>query len=180
MPDRNGNILMKEKSIVIIAGPNGAGKTTFVEEFLPQLFATPLFVNADKIAFGLAPFSPESEAIQAGKLMLRQIDKYAAEGVSFSFETTLSGKGYVKRIRDWKDMGYEIDLIFLSLRDEQAALDRVASRVAQGGHDIPEPVVRRRFRKGLENFPLYKGLVDNWFLYDNMGKAPRLIEAGER
>lgn len=170
---------MKDKRIVIIAGPNGAGKTTFVEEFLPDLFETPLFVNADKIALGLAPFSPESEAIQAGKLMLKQIDKYASEGVSFSLETTLAGKGYVKRIQQWKAMGYEVNLIFLSLRNEQAAINRVASRVAQGGHNIPSDVITRRFQKGLKNLELYKELVDSWYLYDNMGTTPRLIEYGE-
>jgi predicted ABC-type ATPase len=169
---------MKGKRVVIIAGPNGAGKTTFVEGFLPSIFETPLFVNADKIALGLSPFSPETEAIQAGKLMLRQIDKYAAEGVSFSLETTLSGKGYVKRIQEWKDLGYEVILIFLALRDECAALNRVAARVAQGGHNIPEKVVVRRFQKGLENLGMYKKLVDKWYLYDNMGTAPRLIACG--
>lgn len=169
---------MKDKRIVIIAGPNGAGKTTFVEGFLPSLFETPLFVNADNIAHGLAPFSPETESIQAGKLMLKQIDKYAAEGVSFSLETTLSGMGYVKRIQAWKNHGYEVILIFLSLRDASAALNRVASRVAQGGHNIPEDVVKRRFQKGLANFEMYKKLVNKWYLYDNMGTTPKLIDCG--
>jgi predicted ABC-type ATPase len=169
---------MPDKQIVIIAGPNGAGKTTFVDQFLPSLFETPLFVNADKIASGLAPFSPESEAIQAGKLMLKQIDKYVAEGFSFSLETTLSGKGYLRKIPKWQSQGYSVALIFLSLENEQAAIDRVAYRVSQGGHNIPEDVIRRRFHKGLSNFSVYKKLVDRWYFFKNKGKRPELIESG--
>ncbi|WP_319779919.1 zeta toxin family protein [Maridesulfovibrio sp.] len=169
---------MPDKQIVIIAGPNGAGKTTFVDQFLPSLFETPLFVNADKIASGLAPFSPESEAIQAGKLMLKQIDKYVAEGLSFSLETTLSGKGYLRKIPKWQTQGYNVALIFLSLENEQAAIDRVAYRVSQGGHNIPEDVIRRRFHNGLNNFHVYKKLVDRWYFFKNKGKRPELIESG--
>ncbi len=169
---------MPDKQIVIIAGPNGAGKTTFVDQFLPSLFETPLFVNADKIASGLAPFSPESEAIQAGKLMLKQIDKYVAEGLSFSLETTLSGKGYIRKIPKWQSQGYKVALVFLSLDNEQAAIDRVAYRVSQGGHNIPVDVIKRHFHNGLKNFTEYKKLVDEWFLFDNMETGPHLIDFG--
>lgn len=170
---------MEDKTIFIIAGPNGAGKTTFVETFLPELFDTPpLFVNADNIASGLAPFSPESEIVQAGKLMLKQIDKYASEGVSFSFESTLSGKGYLKRIPVWRRNGYVVNLIFLALRDEQAAISRVAKRVSHGGHNIPREVIIRRFQKGIENLSLYKEIVDGWYLFNNMGRKPHLIDSG--
>lgn len=170
---------MQDKQIVIVAGPNGAGKTTFVEAFLPELFDIPLFVNADNIAGGLAPFSPESEAVQAGRLMLKQIGKYVSEGVSFSFETTLAGRGYAVKIPGWRRLGYSVCLIFLSLRDERVARERVAYRVSQGGHGIPADVIRRRFHSGLRNFhALYKNIVDSWFLYDNMARTPRLIEAG--
>ncbi len=110
--------------------------------------------------------------------MLKQIDKYVDEGVSFSFETTLSGKGYFKRIPEWRNSGYLVNLIFLALRDEQAAINRVAKRVSQGGHDIPLEVIIRHFHKGIENFTTYKDLVDYWFLFNNMGKKPRLIESG--
>lgn len=110
--------------------------------------------------------------------MLKQIDKYATEGVSFSLETTLAGMGYVKRIQAWRNLGYEVILIFLSLRDVSAALNRVASRVAQGGHNIPEGVVKRRFQKGLVNFEMYKKFVNKWYLYDNMGVVPKLIDCG--
>ncbi len=177
MQDIQGN--GTEKKIFIIAGPNGAGKTTFVDIFLPNIFNVPFFVNADKIASGLAPFSPEREAILAGKLMLRQIEKYVSEEVSFALETTLAGKNYARKIPEWQAIGYTVFLIFLSLQDENIAKQRVAHRVSQGGHSIPADVIARRFQKGLNNFPtLYKELVDGWFFYDNMGKAPRLVESG--
>jgi predicted ABC-type ATPase len=171
--------MAEKKRIIIVAGPNGAGKTTFAQEFLPIAYDCPLFVNADLIADGLSPFSPQNEAIQAGKLMLRQIDKYVAEGRSFSMETTLSGQGYARRIPAWQEVGYEVHLIFLMLKTEEAALDRVAYRVSQGGHGIPDDVVRRRFHKGIANFhKQYKPLVDRWYLYDNMGSQPVLVESG--
>ncbi len=172
---------MADRQIIIIAGPNGAGKTTFAEAFLPTLFAVPLFVNADKIAGGLAPFTPEREAIQAGRLMLRQIDRYVAQQASFAFETTLAGRGYARKIPHWQAQGYIVSLVFLWLRDEETALERVAHRVTQGGHDVPAEVVRRRFRKGLQNFEtVYRPIVDNWYFFDNMKKRPRLLKSGGR
>ena len=80
--------------IIIIAGPNGAGKTTFAREFLPFEAGCPIFVNADLIAAGIAPFQPETVAFRAGRLMLQELARHSAEGCSFAFETTLSGSSY--------------------------------------------------------------------------------------
>jgi len=168
------------KKVIIIAGPNGAGKTTFARSFLPAEANLPRFINADLIAAGLAPFEPESAAIRAGRLMLEEIDLSARRGESFAFETTLSGLGYLRQIERWRAQGYRIGLIFLSLPDADTAVARVASRVRQGGHDIPEPVVRRRFASGLRNLRnRYKLAVDEWALYDNSGAEPVLVEWGE-
>lgn len=165
------------KKIIIIAGPNGAGKTTFARTFLPEEAQCPRFINADLIAAGLSPFAPEAAAIKAGRLMLEEIDEAVAHGESFAFETTLSGIGYRQRIRLWRRFGYHVSLFFLRLPDAEAAIDRVATRVRQGGHNIPEDVIRRRFAAGLHNFDtVYKAEVDAWALYDNSGEEPRLIE----
>lgn len=137
-----------ERKVVVIAGPNGAGKTTFAREFLPREAGCPTFVNADLIAAGLSPFEPEAAAFRAGRLMLEEIDAHAAAGRSFAFETTLSGRGYARRIRDWRSRGYVVKLIFLALATPEEALARVAMRVRQGGHDVAPEVVRRRFRAG--------------------------------
>lgn len=168
-----------EKKIIIIAGPNGAGKTTFAEEFLPKEAHCPSFVNADLIAAGLSPFELERAAFRAGRLMLEEIHTYARKGESFAFETTLSGRFYVKLIQSWRRNGYIIKLFFLRLASPELAIARVRQRVREGGHNVPEPIIRRRFAAGLRNFEnLYKPVVDEWALYDNSGGEPVLIEEG--
>ncbi|MDP1651334.1 MAG: zeta toxin family protein [Rhodocyclaceae bacterium] len=167
--------------IIIIAGPNGAGKTTFAREFLPNEASCPVFVNADLIAAGLAPFAPESAAVRAARLMLREIDQHFAARTSFAFETTLAGRSYLRLIDRWQAAGYRVILIFLQLASPEEAIARVAQRVRQGGHDIPEAVIRRRFAAGRENFErLYAPKVDAWVLYDNAGTQPVLIDWSER
>jgi predicted ABC-type ATPase len=168
------------KKIIIIAGPNGAGKTTFARSFLPQEAQCPRFINADLIAAGLAPFAPETAAIKAGRLMLEEIADCAQRGESFAFETTLSGLAYLAHIKAWRMAGYHVSLFFLSLPDVEVAIARVAGRVRQGGHGIPEGVIRRRFAAGLRNFEnAYKPAVDAWAKYDNVGESPILLEWGE-
>jgi predicted ABC-type ATPase len=165
------------KKIIIIAGPNGAGKTTFARDFLPAEAQTLRFINADLIAAGLAPFNPETASFKAGRLMLEEIDECVAAGHSFAFETTLSGLAYLKKIALWQAHGYQVKLWFLSLPNEDIAVSRVARRVLQGGHNIPETVIRRRFKAGLANFhELYSKVVDSWAFYDSSGIQPKLID----
>jgi predicted ABC-type ATPase len=167
--------------VIIIAGPNGAGKTTFAREFLPNEAGCPLFVNADLIAAGLAPFAPETAAVQAGRVMLQELARHFAARQSFAFETTLSGRGYLRHIREWQSSGYRVKLIFLQLDSVEEAIARVAQRVRQGGHDIPEATIRRRFAAGRENFGrLYAPQVDAWALYNNSGPQPVLLEWSEK
>jgi predicted ABC-type ATPase len=162
--------------VIIIAGPNGAGKTTFARSFLPMEADLRHFINADQIAAGLAAFAPETAAVRAGRLMLAEIALCARRGESFAFETTLSGLGYVRQIAQWRAAGYRVSLFFLSLPNVETAIARVALRVRQGGHDVPEAVIRRRFAKGMENFNQhYKMMVDEWAVYDNSGGQPVLI-----
>jgi len=170
-----------ERKVIIIAGPNGAGKTTFAREFLPVDAACPIFVNADLIAAGLAPFAPETAAVQAGRLMLRELARHFSARESFAFETTLSGRGYLHHIRAWQAAGYRVKLLFLQLDSMDEAIARVAQRVRQGGHNIPEAIIRRRFTAGRENFEhLYAPLVDAWALYNNSGLQPVLLDWSEK
>jgi len=170
---------MKKKKIIIIAGPNGAGKTTFAREFLPNEADCPNFVNADLIAAGLSPFAPGVASIKAGRLMLEQIHEHVRKKESFAFETTLSGKIYAQLIPQWRTAGYVVKLFFLSLPSVELAVRRVRIRVAQGGHDVPVPVIHRRFASGVKNFhEIYKKLVDEWALYDNSDVRPRLLDEG--
>lgn len=170
---------MNEKKILIIAGPNGAGKTTFAREFLPAEAECPHFVNADLIAAGLSPFAPELVAVRAGRIMLDQIHEHVRKGESFAFETTMSGRVYLQLIPLWQAQGYIVKLFFLQLPSSEMAVARVRQRVAAGGHDVPEEVIRRRFDAGLRNFEqLYKPLVDEWVLYDNSGEEPIRLDEG--
>jgi predicted ABC-type ATPase len=165
--------------IIIIAGPNGAGKSTFAKEYLPREAHCEVFVNADLIAAGLSPFAPERAAVRAGKMMLEEVAALASRRASFALETTLSGVGYARHVPAWRNAGYEVDLHFLSLPSAEHAIRRVAGRVRQGGHNIPEDVIRRRFASGLRCFEqIYKALVDGWWLYDNTHGRPILIDSG--
>ncbi len=165
--------------IIIIAGPNGAGKTTFAREFLPNEAACPIFVNADLIAAGLSPFAPEAVTVRAGRIMLEQIAEHVRRRNSFAFETTLSGRGYARHIPEWQGLGYRVELFFLTLPSPEDAIKRVAMRVRQGGHNIPEAVIRRRFASGIDHFQhTYKPLVDEWTLYDNSGTEPLVLDWG--
>jgi predicted ABC-type ATPase len=162
--------------LYIIAGPNGAGKTTFAREFLPNYADCKNFVNADLIAQGMAPFSPETAALRAGRTMLEEIRSFAERRVSFAFETTLSGRSYLTLLRKLKSEGYEIHLFFLWLKSVDLALSRVKERVSRGGHDVPEAIIRRRFDRSMRNFLLhYRSLAKVWTLFDNSGEIPNLI-----
>ncbi len=168
------------KKIVIIAGPNGAGKTTFAREFLPREANCPDFINVDLIAAGLSPFDPDRVALRAGRLMLREIKRRAHAGESFAFETTLAGRSYAKLIPRWRAAGYYVKLIFLSLPTTDLAVARVAARASQGGHNVPEEVIRRRFNAGRRNFEnLYCKLVNTWVLYENSGPTPMPVASGD-
>jgi predicted ABC-type ATPase len=162
--------------LYIIAGPNGAGKTTFAREFLPNYAECKNFINADLIAQGVAPFSPEAAAFRAGRLMLEEIDLHAKRSESFGFETMLSGRSYLSLIRDLKKRGYKVHLFFLWIPTVALALRRVRARVLEGGHDVPEDVVRRRFDRSIRNFLVcYRPLGDSWMLFDNSGATPAIL-----
>ena len=177
MPPRGAN---RPKRIVIIAGPNGAGKTTFANEYLPREAGCPDFINVDLMAAGLSPFEPGRAAVRAGRLMVQEIRRRVRAGETFAFETTLAGLSYARQIPRWRAAGYEVKLIFLSLPSADLALARVAARVAQGGHNVPEETIRRRFDSGLRNFEnMYRPLVNSWALYDNSGPTPRLMASGD-
>lgn len=157
-------------------------ETPFVRSFLPRCAVCKNFVNADLIAKGVAPFQRESAAIRAGRLMLQEIDRYAGKREDFGIETTLSGRSYVELFRHVKQDGYRIHIFFLWVSNASLARSRVDARVRQGGHDIPDPVLRRRFDRAIANFfNLYAPLSDTWWLFDNSELAPvdvAFVESG--
>ncbi len=175
---KNGKLQMaSKKRILIIAGPNGSGKTSFAKEFLPNEAGCPVFINADMIAEGLSPFQPSLANFQAGRIMVETIREYVRRGENFAFETTLSGLNYSRLIPRWREQGYFVKLVFLWLATPEIALDRIRHRVEEGGHDVPENVVRRRYRTGWSNFRLvYSHLVDEIVVYDNSGSTRMGLE----
>ncbi len=167
---------MKNKNVYIIPGPNGSGKTTFASTFLPEYAKCDRFINADLIASGLSPFSPQQVAIKSGKLVLEQIKEYSKNGVDFGFETTMSGVTYLKYFHMLKDKGYKIHIFFLWIPSSQLAIARVKDRVAQGGHNVPIADIRRRFERSTEKFfKQYRLLADQWMLFNNEQSKPKLI-----
>ncbi|WP_419942079.1 AAA family ATPase [Candidatus Palauibacter sp.] len=162
--------------VLVIAGPNGAGKTTFATEYLPLMGWEIPFVNGDAIAAQLSPGAPDTAAREAGRIALRQMESYAANRRDFAFESTLSGQAYVRRLINWRERGYRIGIIYLRLPSADHVVRRVTQRVSEGGHDIPEPVARRRFERSWRNFvDLYRPVADEWQVYDTSGRFATLI-----
>jgi predicted ABC-type ATPase len=166
-------------NLYIIAGCNGAGKTTASFTVLPDMLDCEEFINADEIARGLSPLNPEKAAIEAGRLMLGKIDKLLSNRIDFAFETTLSTKSYINTIAEAKEKGYQITLVFFWLDTVELAIERVKTRVFEGGHNIPKEVIVRRYYAGLKNlFELYISICDYWMIFDNSKSPSAFIAEG--
>jgi predicted ABC-type ATPase len=167
-------------TIYVIGGANGSGKTTVALDVLPILGVLE-YVNADAIATGLSPFNPESMNIQAGRLMLERIEALSEAGADFAFETTLAARTFAPFLRNCKAKGYIINLLYFWLPSPDLAVQRVAWRVASGGHSIPETVIRRRYERGRRNLTeLYMLLCDGWIVYDNSGVNLKIVAQRKR
>ncbi len=167
------------KKLYIIAGCNGAGKTTASYTILPEILDCKEFVNADEIARGVSPFQPEKAGIEAGRFMLKRIKKLLELGENFAFETTLSTRSYVQFVERAKELNYQVTCLFFWLDSDELAISRVARRVKEGGHHIPEDVIRRRYKSGLENFfRLFQPKVDNWLFVNNSGDTYEIVAEG--
>ena len=167
---------INKPTCTIIAGPNGAGKTTFAMKFLPIVANCKHFINADLIAAGLSPFSPESELIAASRLFLKELNLCVHRRINFAFETTLAGRGYLRLIDELQADGWQVKLIYLSLNDVALSKQRVAERVAHGGHNIPVKDIERRFPRSLHNLLYsYSTLCDMTQCFENSSSVPVLI-----
>ena len=160
----------------IIAGPNGAGKTTFALRYLPQVAPGSAFINADLIAAGLSPLAPEQQTVAASRLFLQQIERHITAGRDFAFETTLSGRSYLRLVRRLRSAGWRVELLYLALPSAELSRLRVAERVAHGGHSISAADIARRFPRSLWNLlQLYAGAVDDASCFINSGPAPGIV-----
>jgi predicted ABC-type ATPase len=164
------------RQLPIVIPSKAQEKTTFAMEFLPDFVNCREFLNADLIAAGLSPFAPETQNVRAGRLLLTRIRELIEEKDSFGFETTLSGRGYMRLFKRLRANGYQVVLFFLWLPNADMAVSRVRARVRQGGHNVPEPVVRRRYKSGLLNaLSLYKPLVHVFRVYDASHLPPKIV-----
>ena len=164
------------KNLYIIAGCNGAGKTTASFTILPTILDCKEFVNADEIARGLSPFQPEKVAFEAGRIMLKRIDELLEKGENFAFETTLATKSYKEIVKEAQNKNYHVTLLFFWLENIDLAIERVKSRVLEGGHHIPTDVIIRRYKNGLKNlFEIYLPIVDVAMIFDNSTDNSELI-----
>jgi predicted ABC-type ATPase len=167
-----------KKDLYIIAGCNGAGKTTASFTILPDILNCKEFVNADEIAKGLSPFQPEKVSIAAGRIMLERINDLLNSQENFAFETTLATKSYRSKIFLAREKGYNVTLLFFWLRNADLAIERVRTRVIEGGHHIETEVIRRRYKNGIKNlFEIYLPIADEIMIFDNSeGKHDLIAE----
>lgn len=167
--------------LYLLAGPNGAGKTTFASRFLPEFVDCREFLNADLIAKGLSPFAPETQNVRAARLLLERIAELSEARADFGIETTLSGRTYLKLLRNMRELGYRIGLFFLWVPSAEIAVARVATRVSQGGHNVPVEDIRRRYVAGVRNFfGAYEASIDDWWLYNAWRLPPQFIASRVR
>lgn len=167
---------MMNKSLYIIAGCNGAGKTTASFTILPEILNCKEFVNADEIAKGLSPFQPEKVSFEAGRIMLHRINELLSNNEDFAFETTLATKSYRSKVTIAQEKGYKVMLLFFWLQDVDLAIERVKTRVREGGHNIETDVIKRRYENGITNlFNIYLPIVDEALIFDNTGVKAELI-----
>lgn len=162
-------------TICIIGGCNGAGKSTLARELLPRL-GIGRFLNADLIAKGLSPVNPALAAFTAGRRLLEEAASLIEARGSFALESTLSGKTYVKLLREAKERGYRVVLHYIMIGSASQAVERVRLRVLTGGHHVPEDDIRRRFQRSVRHFlDDYLPLADEWGLWDNAHVPARQI-----
>lgn len=167
---------MKPPVCTVFGRPNGAGKTTFAMHYLPHEGNCTNFANADLIAAGLSPLSPEREWLAAGRLFLTEIRQHIQRREDFLFESTLAGRGHLRLVRELLATGWTVDLYYLWLPSVETSIQRVAERVSHGGHGIPEEIIARRYPRSIRNLlKLYAPLCSSTVCMDNSGPEPVII-----
>ena len=164
----------------LIAGPDGVGRTIFAMKRLEAISGSINFVNFDEISRGLSPLRPAAAEREAARIALSRVAHFIDSGSTFAMETTLSGKAQMNLAREARAAGLATSLLYLTARTPEICLERIARRVAEGGHDVPEDIVRRRFTRSLDNLPAYLALSDLWRVYEASGPVPMLALEGRR
>lgn len=160
-----------------IAGPKGVGKTTYAYREIRKVSGSVHFVNLHEIARGLSPLDPQVARDAAGRVAIQRIRGFIDQRLSFSLETTLSGRTHLLTIERAHQAGFHVRLLYFMVSTIQVCLTRIARRVLEGGHDVPEVDVRRRFDRSIGNFSDYVVGLDRWTVFDNSG--PTLLTSAE-
>lgn len=167
--------------LYVISGCNGAGKTTASYALLPEMLGCSQFVNSDEFAKSLSPFSPDAASIQASKLMLLKMNYLFNRKEDFAIETTLATRSLKRMIDKSRAQGYSVTILYFWLNSPELAIERVRARVASGGHNIPDEVVRRRYTAGLHYFfNVYRQMADRWILADNSKIPFKVVAEGQK
>ena len=167
--------------LYIISGCNGAGKTTASYSMLPEMLSCSEFVNSDEFAKSLSPFQPENASIQASRYMLLKIRYLLKRQSDFAVETTLATRTLLKTVRMAQAAGYSVTLLYFWLNSPELAIERVKARVENGGHNIPEETIRRRYKVGVDYFfHHYAPICERWILADNSQTPFRVIAEGSK
>lgn len=171
---------MKRPTLWLVAGPNGVGKTTYAFRHIRAVSGSAHFVNLDELARGLSPLDPEIARRAAARIALVRIAELLKQGQSLSLETTLSGRTHLGTIAEARALGFDINLLFFTVPSVETCLARIRRRISEGGHDVPEADVRRRYLRGAKNLGLYAGAVDLWRVLDNAGPSPKVLAEGRQ
>jgi predicted ABC-type ATPase len=168
----------RRPALWLIGGANGVGKTTFARARIAAVSGSTEFVNLDLIAQGLSPLNPGGQQIRAARVALDMARDLIAARASFAVESTLSGRTHLNLMAQAKANGLAVKLLYFVVPDVEECIRRVARRVSEGGHDVPQADLRRRYGRTLENFATYAGASDFWRLYDASGLSPVTVAEG--
>ncbi len=170
---------MKQPELIVVGGANGSGKTTFARELVAERGLK--YLGADEIAVELNPTHPEKVSIQAARIFSQRLSEYLERGESFILESTLSGLSLKKSLVKVREKNFTISVFFVYLDSVDLCISRIATRVAKGGHYVPNDDVRRRFSRANRNFwHDYKELADDWFLFFNAVDSFEQIADGDK
>ncbi len=161
----------------LIAGPNGVGKTTYAFRHIRAVSGASEFVNLDEIARGLSPLDVEAGRLPASRVAIARIRDLFQARRTFSLETTLAGRTHLRTIARAKRSGFDVVVLYFAVAQVETCLARIARRVSEGGHDIPENEARRRFARSLVNVPDYFARADLWRVFD-ANRRPVIVAEG--
>lgn len=150
------------KTYTIIGGVNGVGKSSFTGVLKEQDMDLGIIVDVDRITAELG-----AGTIAGGKAALKKIDECIEKGISFTQETTLSGRKTEATAKQVAELGYHVRLFYIGLDTAAESLVRIENRVRRGGHNIPENDVERRFAGRWEALAKVLPYCDEAEFYDN-------------